>query len=498
MSLLEFPSSIVSDRLPWLTVIRSIDQPSRRKGVGLYAGNWEYVTDEEKIPEYLSVAEKIADVEGRTTRRAYAKLTSNESPRDTNYARLSTTEGNTHEGGGTREQSDQSDLSATQEAKQTSPSTPASSTSDRSMLMTKEHRRLTSKSTAQDSEQLERPKLSWNAIVYEILALADAPLTFGELMQDIRDRFPFFKAPSQEKVLKSGLKNPLYFHEAFIKGDIIDGKQTWGLKPGKFVDKKTGEVLTPQPRNPIRSPGSSAQVHQESPTPSALTPNVSHSHRPRSSNPRFGREILNSPEIPDSQDAMAAASSPQESLSRIGAEYALRFEEPTSTQKVTDGKNSPLSTASPDANMSIHKPQSRSHWPTSTSSPVKSTWAGRLPIPMVVEDRDIRKLFGPIDREASAKAAQPRAASIPSSNGGEDEHHNSPAATLQVASTPVPLVHAISPRHLPALNNPDGAANSETSEVIPATLTPSVTSLPDTQLYVTLCPFCNVPTIMLY
>ena len=214
--------------------------------MGLYAGNWEYVTDEEKVPEYLNVAKNIADVEGRTTRRAYAKLTSNESPRDTgdlirtsfrnqvrksgrarnavDYARLSTTEGNNHDAAGW-EQSQLSDGSPAQAANQASPPTSASSISDRFMLMPNAASRSTSTSTATKTENLERPKQSWNAIVYEVLAIADGPLTFTQLMQGIRDLYPFFKSSIQEKVLKSGLKNPLYFHEAFIKGDIINGSK---------------------------------------------------------------------------------------------------------------------------------------------------------------------------------------------------------------------------------------------------------------------------------
>ena len=496
-------------------MIASIEQPSRRKGVGLYAGNWEYVTDEEKVPEYLSVAEKIADVEGRTTRRAYAKLTSNESPRDTenlirssfrnqlrksgrarnavDYARLSTTEGNNYDAT-EREQSPQSDGSPAQAADQASHTTSASPISDTSTLMPNAASRSTFTSIATKTEQFERPKQSWNAIVYEVLATADGPLTFTQLMQGIRKLYPFFKSPSQEKVLKSGLKNPLYFHEAFIKGDIINGKQTWGLKPGEFIDKKTGETLTPQPRNPIRSPNSSPQVLEvEEPSSVEVTPKASTSHRPRTSNPRFGREILNSPEIPDSQDLIPTPSSPQGAVSCVGAEQRLRLEEPTGTQKAAGAEKDTLPSASPEVGVTVPTSPPRSQWQATVSSPARSTSNGRVPIAAAVEDKGIRKIVGAIDHEISAKsmqsfkalqAVQPRTVSIPSSIEGS-ENHNGLAATFQVASTPIP--QAVSPKHAPARST-DGAARSQTPETIPATLTTSVTYLPDTQLYVITYP----------
>ena len=492
--------------------------------MGLYAGNREYVTDEEKVPEYLSVAEKIADVEGRTTRRAYAKLTSNESPRGSgnlirssfrnqvrksgrarnavDYARLSTTEGNNHDAVG-REQSQQSDGSPAQAANQAWPTTSASSISDRSPLMPNAAGRSTSTSTATKTEHLERPKQSWNSIVYEVLATADGPLTFTQLMQGIRKLHPFFKSSSQEKVLKSGLKNPLYFHEAFIKGDIVNGKQTWGLKPGEFIDKKTSELLTPQPRNPIRSPRSSPQVlEMEEPSPVEVTPKASHSHRPRSSNPRFGREILNSPDIPDSQDPMPTPSSPRGAVSRVAAEHGLRLEESTGTQKPADAEKGPLPSASPEVGVSVRASPPRSQWAATTvgGSPAKSTSSGRVPTAAAAEDKEIRKTIGPIDREISAKSAQsfkalqaaqqPRTASIPSSIEGSENHNGPAAATFQVASTPVP--QAASPKHAAPARSADGAAaGSPTPEVIPATLTTPVTYLPDSQLYVHSSTLCH-------
>ena len=460
--------------------------------MGIYGGNWEYVADEEKIPEYLSVAEKIADVEGRTTRRAYAKLTSGESATDSGKLSGSSFEDHVRKSGRARnsrnhvatlEQTGHTDLSPARETNQTS-----TSASNRSTLIPDDQSRSTSASTATNAERPERPNLSWNAIVYEVLATADAPLTFTQLMQGIQNRWPFFKSSSQEKVLKSGLKNPLYFHEAFCKGDIVNGKQTWGLRPGEFIDKKTGELLTPPPRHPIGGSSSLTEQVQEVEDPSSvdLAPKVSRSHRPRSSNPRFGREILNSPEIPDSQDAIATTSSPRVAASRISAEHAPHFEEPTGSQKLADAAHDTSSSASPEMDTSLQTLQA-------SFSPINTTSKSRFLTAAGSEDKNIRKFVGPIDREASAKIAYSigalqiapqRVPSIPSSIG-ESEKHSSPA-TFQIASTPASLAH---PTYGPALSaDGTGAATSESSHVIPATPTPSATPLPSMQLYVILFP----------
>lgn len=485
--------------------------------MGIYAGNWDYATDEEKIPEYLSVAEKIADIEGRTTRRAYAKLTSKESAKDSSRLIRSSFENQVRKSGRARnpvdyagpsvsednprevaspEQSQGNDVLFTQAPKQISPSASAPSTPNRSNLMHDDHSRSTSTSTATNTEQLERPKLSWNAIVYEVLALADGPLTFTQLTQQIKSRYPYFKYSTQEKVLKSGLKNPLYFHEAFIKGDIINGKQTWGLKPGRFVDKKTGEELTPQPRNPIGSsrPTEQAQETEDDPSSVNLTPKASHSHRPRSSNPRFGREILNPPEIPDSQDAVTTRSSPQGASSHIAAEHEAQREELTRASGLADAVNGTSTIASPEDNVSVPSTQPNSQWATVTRSPIHTNSASRFPDAAGVGDQDIRKLMGPTGHELSARvdqspsalhAAQAPIPSIPSSVG-EGENYRTPE-TLQVASTPIPPLRAVSPTYLPPVDA-DGDAHSQTNKFIPATLSSPVTSLPGTQLYVTFYP----------
>ena len=473
--------------------------------MGIYGGNWEYVADEEKVPEYLSVAENIADVEGRTTRRAYARLTSKESAPDSVKLNESSFEDHVRKSGRARnsrnyvatlEQTGQSDASSARETNQTS--TLASSTSNRSTLKPDGQSRSTSASTATNAERAERPNLSWNAIVYEVLATADAPLTFTQLTQGIQNRWPYFKSSSQEKVLKSGLKNPLYFHEAFCKGDIVDGKQTWGLRPGEFIDKKTGQLLTPPPRNPIGGSSSLTEQVQEmgDPSPDDPTPEVSRSHRPRSSNPRFGREILNSPEIPDSQDAIATTSSARVAASHIAAKHASDFEDPTGSQMLA-GEANGTSSSSPEMDVSAPTLQP-------SFNPINTTSTSRFPIAARVEDQDIRKFLGPIDREASAKVpysistlqvTQQRAPSIPSSIE-ESANHSSPA-TFQVASTPGPLAHAVSPMYLPALSaDGPGPATSQTPHVIPATPTPSATPLPSMQLYVLLPSFeISIPNV---
>lgn len=254
------------------------------------------------------------------------------------YARLSGSEDNARE-------------IATPE--QISPSTSASSTANRSGPMPNRLSGSMSTSSAINTEQHERPKLSWNAIVYTVLATSETPLTPSQLMQGIKDRYPFFKSPSQDKVLESGVKNPLYFHEAFCKGEIINGKQTWGLRPGDWVDKKTGEVLTPRPRHTISSSIAPEQAHEtEDRSPVDLAAKLSHSHSPRSSNPRFGREILNSPEIPDSQDAKATTSGHQEAEGPIATEHAPHSEHPYEQAQSNSPANSTRHTSSTDSTSS--------------------------------------------------------------------------------------------------------------------------------------------------
>ena len=453
------------------------------------------------------MAEKIADVEGRTTRRAYANLTSRDGARDSgklirssfenrvrksgrarnpiDYARLSTSEDNVREEA-TTERTNQNSTSFGQGTEQMSPSISASSNSNRSTLMPDHHSRSTSTSTAENTEQAERPKRSWNAIVYEVLATADAPLAFTQLTQEIKKRYPFFKASSQEKVLKSGLKNPLYFHEAFCKGEMIDGKQTWGLKPGQFVDKKTGEVLTPPPRNPISS-GPSEHVPQiEKSSPAELTHNVSQPQRPRSSNPRFGREILNSPEIPDSPDAVPNTPSPHGSASRIVGDRSRHSEEPTRGQGYS-------AVASPEMEMSVLSSQPHSQLALSTTEELpKTASTNNFPAGIGVDYHNIRTTVGPIDHDPSPiaiqsasifQSTQPRAPVAPSSLRGNEDYSNSPRS--QIGFKPAAFANSVSPTYFPG----HGAATPQTSYLISVTPATSTNPLPCTQLYAILFSF---------
>ena len=457
------------------------------------------------MPEYLNVAQKTEGLEGRTTRRAYAKLTSDESGGDfsqlvgvssgdrvrkpgparnaVDYPRLPGPEDNAREIAPPK-QIEQDDTSSAQVTKQISPSTSATSTSDRSTLMPDHPSRSTSTSTAMITEQPERPKLSWNAIVYDILATADLPMTFPQLMQGIRERYPFFKSPSQDKVLNSGVKNPLYFHEAFCKGEIIDGKQTWGLKAGEFVDKKTGKVLTPQPRHTISSPSLPEPVHEtEHHNPVDFTSELSHPFNPRSGNPRFGREILNSPEIPDSQDAKATISSPLEVDGRTATDHAVHLEEHTGAQVLANAADGTSAIAFVGTSPSDQSSHSSFQWPTTNFSPINSSSAGTSPTAACTKVQRTQNLTNRIDLEAPPIAAHPTGAlpaahpltsSIPSSTG--ESGHDSSSNNTQVASKSVPLVRAVSPTYVPSSLG-DRAAFSQAPSATPAAPVLSVASL---------------------
>lgn len=153
---------------------------------------------------------------------------------------------------------------------QRSPSTLDSSISHGSTPVPGEATRSTSASTVphqQDANRmpLARPKMSWNAIVYEVFTTSTIPeMTLAEVQQGVKDRFPFFGLPENVKTLESSPRNPLYMHPSFYKTQRADGKVAWGLKPGEFLDKKTGKILNPGPRP--------TNVSVESIEPSAKTP----------------------------------------------------------------------------------------------------------------------------------------------------------------------------------------------------------------------------------
>lgn len=481
--------------------------------MGLYAGNWEYVTDEEKVPEYLRVAEKTADFEGRTTRRAYARLTTGEVGKDdssrsdglpsenelrksgrarneVNYSTPSAPRDNAREIA--TPEPIENDTSLIQDTKQISSSTSASSGSDRSTLMPDQPSRSTSTSTAIITDLTERPNRSWNSIVYEVLATSDTPLTYPQLTQAIKDRYPFFRAQSQVKVLKSGPKNPLYFHEAFCKGELVNGKQTWGLRPGRFMDKKTHEVLTPQPRHTISSTRAPKPVDEE--VDGSLvesTPKVSQSFNPRSGNPRFGREILNSPEVADSQDIHSTATSSQEAGGRTTAEQMTQLEDSTGAQELADAVESTSLIAIVGASPPEPTPEPRFEWATTTFTPLNTTSSRRSSAVVGSKDQNTQTFPRAIDHDASAIAAQSSSAlqaaqlstvSIPSSTG--ESEHDGGSTTIQVASTPNPLVHAVSPTHVPKSPENDAATSQTDSTSPPA----SANHLACTPLYVILSP----------
>ncbi len=520
---------VLTDKALLLTMSSQIEQSSKRKGVGLYAGNWEYVTDEEKIPEYLSVAQKIADVEGRTTRRAYAKMTSKEDARDSStpisltsrnevrksgrarnavdYTRLLGSENNDR-GIDPPEQIEERGTTPAQETNPISPSTSASSSSNRSTSMPEHPSRPSSTSTAMNTEQPERPNKSWNAIVYEVLATSETPLTFPQLVQEVKNRYPFFNSPSQVKVLKSGPKNPLYFHEAFCKGGTVNGKQTWGLMPGQFVDKKTGEVLTPQPRHTVASPRPTEQAQgTEHHSPSNSVSKPSQSHNPRSSNPRFGREILNSPEIPDSQDERATTPRPQEADGRVGQEHVPHLESPIQhtpntiryqAHELTDAAHGTSANAFIAISPSGHTPQPRLQGATTTGSPKKNTSTGSSPTAAAPESQNPQNLKDAVDHETSEvavrplsalQAAQPSTPSILSLTG--ESIHDSNLTPPKTVSMSIQTMHVAPPPFVPTVLG-DSAATPQTTSISPAALRPSVTPLACTQQYVILSPHSSI------
>jgi len=95
-------------------------------------------------------------------------------------------------------------------------------------------------------ERLAKPKKSWTTIVYEILANSRKPtLTLAEIIEDIKDRYPYFRSQASAETLKSSPRNPLYSHPAFYKIQRADNALAWGINPGKYYDKRTNKLLTP-------------------------------------------------------------------------------------------------------------------------------------------------------------------------------------------------------------------------------------------------------------
>lgn len=419
------------------------------------------------------------------------------------YTRASVPENNHHEIA-TQEQIAEGRMSPVQRVDQASPSTPSSSSSIRSTLLPDNLSRSTSTSTATDTEQHERPNRSWNSIVYEILATSDRPLTFPQIVQTIKNRYPFFNSSSQEKVLKSGPKNPLYFHEAFCRAEMVKGKQAWALKPGTFVDKKTGEVLTPQPQYTIPPSRNTEPVHQADDLyPGTVASKSSPSFHPRSSIPRFGREILNSPEIPDSQDARAITPSSQKTDSRVSVEHPPHLEHhsqrtPPTVQhpayEVTNSAGGTSADVSDEASPSDRTPQPPLHWATTTGSPMSTTPYGQpltaagAMLPGILKLVDAIDYKPPVNGSPSIMASQtlqPQRSSVSSSSSSVsstgENWHGSNSTTTQPPFTSIPPTDAESPIHVPT-SIESRTATSQRISFTPVAATPSITSLPSMQL----------------
>ena len=407
------------------------------------------------------------------------------------YTRPSDSEDNTREIA-THKQIEEGSTSPAQEINQISHSTSASSTSNRSSSAPDQPSRPSSTSTAINTEQPERPNKSWNAIVWGVLATSETPLTFPQLVQEIKKRYPFFNSPSQVKILKSGPKNPLYFHEAFCKGGTMNGKQTWALRPGTFVDKKTGEVLTPQPLYTISSPRLPEKAHDMG----HQSPRNPISKPPKSHNPRFGREILNTPEIPDSQDERVTTPRHQEVDVRIVTEHAPHSEDPYQhSPAVVRHQAHELANAADGTSMNSLSgcaPQPCSQRATTTGSSVNTTSTGSSPAASGKKNQGPQNPGAVVDHEVSEPAAeplsnlqdaQPLTSSITSSTG--EKIHDSSSTTSQAVSTFVQLVHAIPSTFVPTLLG-DSTATSHTPYITPGVPKASVTPLSCTQQYVIL------------
>ena len=463
--------------------------------------------------------QNTAGSEGRTTRRAYAKLTSRATAGDSSnfvdlspgnevrksgrarnavdYSRLSGSENNAREIATPGQIDEGLNLPAEgakhgSSANVASSASSASSTSNRSPSMADHPSRSTSTTTAMNTEQPERPNLSWNSIVYGILASSETPLTFHQLVQGIKDRYPYFNNSSQDSILKSGPKNPLYFHEAFCKGEIIHGMQTWTLKPGEFIDKKTGEVMTPRPRLPNSSSRPADQAREiEDHTPSKPASKPSPASNPRSSNPRFGREILNSPEVPDSQEVKANTPTPQESDIPFATEQALHLEETTGAQEIARTADDTSTNAIAATSLPDQSSQPRFPWATTSFNPINATSARLFSAAASATIQSVQSSMRATDDAGSATAAQSSIAvqgqqpstSIFSSSVGDGEH-NGDITTPQTASTSLPLEHAVSPASVPIAIG-DRPATPRSASITPGVSSPPLTSIPCTQLYVT-------------
>ena len=115
---------------------------------------------------------------------------------------------------------------------------------------------------------LTKPKKTWNCIIYEVIAhgtSASKPtMTYPEIVEGVKEHYPYFAGAGQSKTLESSPRNPLYAHDAFYKEERPDKTNAWGIRAGKYIDKKTGKVLVAGP-----GPAGSAQ-----PSPFVQQPTV--------------------------------------------------------------------------------------------------------------------------------------------------------------------------------------------------------------------------------
>ena len=162
---------------------------------------------------------------------------------------------------------DDSDGSREQRTSLEAHSASASSFSNRSTLVPEQPTVANSRSSVPDEISYEasvspvqhtKPKRTWNAIVYEVIAHSTSPakptLTYPEIVEGVKKHYPFYAEVGQSKTLESSPRNPLYAHEAFYKEERPDKTNAWGLRPGEFYDRKANKILTAGPRPPALGP----------------------------------------------------------------------------------------------------------------------------------------------------------------------------------------------------------------------------------------------------
>lgn len=136
-------------------------------------------------------------------------------------------------------------------------------------------------------EQLLRPKLSWTMIVYEVLANAKTQtLSLAEIIEGVKDRFPYFRSEDQALTLKSSTRNPIYKHPAFYRFLRPDGTMACGLNPGDHYDVKSNKLLTAGSPNANNTPSVKDSEHS---TSSDHQQAIAHSNAPGSDLHRSGQ-----------------------------------------------------------------------------------------------------------------------------------------------------------------------------------------------------------------